>query len=430
MKKLFLYSIAFLTLSLTAKGQNISIYSIADARMPAGDQGYTMDGFFMSSSATAKLLEASNFGPSGTYLKSVAVTHAFSNSNDLSAIGNTGGIDLLFFGTFDKNNTSLIPFTPAELDSLYKWSMNGGKMIIGSAASNAPTSNSDFDILDSKWGYNLDYVADANLIPTSAGNSSLIFNGPFGVVDSAQQGGLIRGEFDTIPTSAVILAVNRATNNPTLVLDCETLDLIAADGDAFTLLGNITQGPQINSANDRMWANIIAYMDTLQSQPVISRSGSVLSTGVYSSYQWFKNGTAVAGATSASYTMTTPGIYHVEVNLDCGCNNVSSQDFNVTALNLVETENNLSKFQVFPNPLTENSSVKITLKKSEKVALELYDLNGRKIREIYRGQLKAGAHQFGINPSTLKEGFPLEPGMYILQLQGEQQLASKKLMLL
>ena len=313
-----------------------NIYSISDARMPLYDHGYTLDGLMMNMSSTNKVLSADNFGPTGTYSQSFSIISGYSTSNSLAAITSNSNIDLFFFGGFDKNNPSLIPFTNAELDSLHKWSMNGGKMIIGASANSIAQNNSNLNV---KWDFDLIEDPNAVIVPSSAGLSSSIFDGPFGYnLNSLQnmwvnQGGSIRGYFNIIPSNSIVLAEDWI-GNPTLILDCKTLDLIVADVDAYTTLGNISNGPLISTRNDTLWANTIVYMDMLQSQPVISLIGNILSTtALYSSYQWFKDSIAIMGANSPSHnTLAQVGSYHVEANLDCGCNNVASNSIIVGAV--------------------------------------------------------------------------------------------------
>ena len=334
MKKILLI---LLLLPIIGHTQGVkNIHSISDARMPLLDHGYTLDGQMMNMSSANKVLSADNFGPTGTYPQSFSIISGYSTSNSLAAITSNSNIDLFFFGGFDKNNSSLIPFTNAELDSLHKWSMNGGKMIIGASANSIAQNNSNLNV---KWDFDLIEDPNAVIVPSSAGLSSSIFDGPFGYnLNSLQnmwvnQGGSIRGYFNIIPSNSIVLAEDWI-GNPTLILDCKTLDLIVADCDAYTTLGGISNGPLISTRNDTFWANTIVYMDMLQSQPVISLSGNMLSTtALYSSYQWFKDSIAILGANSSSHnTLGQVGSYHVEANLDCGCNNVASNSIIIGAV--------------------------------------------------------------------------------------------------
>ena len=337
-KKFSINILVFLISILSCYAQDFrNIHSISNNRMPSGDNGYTLDGVWMTGSAD-KILNNVNFGPNGTYSTTVfSIISDYSTSNSLSVIDNIPNIDLFFFGSFDKNNPSLIPFTNTELDSLYKWSMTGGKMIIGASSESPPTTPlvTNLSILNSRWDFDISHdLTNAAILASNQGFNSTIFNGAFGSIGTPQnplnQGGSLRGFFDVIPNNCIILGEDWA-GNPTLILDCKTLDLIVSDIDAYTGLGNISNGPLISTDNDRFWANTIVYMDSLQNQPVISQNGNLLyTTSLYSSYQWYKDSIAVVGADSSSYNIIGhSGNYYLEVSLDCGCNNVVSNSINI-----------------------------------------------------------------------------------------------------
>ena len=224
--------------------------------------------------------------------------------------------EIFFFGWFNKSDASLQPFTNSEIDSLYNWSKRGGKLIIGTDPDGLPTFNSS--ILNAKWGYSLTQ-ATSSLFPTSEGNASDIFNGPFGNVPTVNEGGSLQGFFNTIPANSVVLA-REAFGNPTLYLDCNTLDLIAADIDIFTTVGGISSDSNINNNQDKFLANVFVYMDKLQNPPVITNNGTDLScTNIYSNYQWYIDGGLIPNATNQEYFATQNGSYSVEATLDCGC---------------------------------------------------------------------------------------------------------------
>jgi hypothetical protein len=305
--------------------EEIELHSITNARMSAGDVGYTLDGFQMADSRL-KLGNSANFGPGGTYGRPVQITDGYGNSGDLTALNANPDISLFYFGIFDSSNASLVPFNGAELDSLHAWSVRGGKLIIGASA---PVTGFpwQFDILNSRWGFDLTGVDTAialtPVIPTAAGLSSLLFDGPFGQVTLANQGGSSQGYFSAIPPGSVVLADN-GQGQPTIFLDCRTLDMVVADGDIFTTLGGVSGGDGISSPNDILWANAIAYMDALEDPPVITQNGNMLSTGDYPGYQWYLSGNVIPGATGRTHTASAGGSYSVRVSMRCGCANVAS----------------------------------------------------------------------------------------------------------
>lgn len=401
--------------------QSINLHSISTERMPFGDSGYTLDGGQMISTSTEKLLDEANFGPNGTYPKSINLTHAYAFSGDLEFISEVEDIDLFFFGTFDKNNSSINSFTEAEIDSLYNWSMNGGKIIIGSAA-NSSGFTFDFQVLDEKWGFGVEFNPFVSIIPSSFGVSTEVFNGPFGIANYINQGGTIQGYFNQVPENSIILGEDELLGEPTLFLDCNTLDLIIADGDAVTALGGVTFGGGIANDNDKFWTNLIVYMDNLQSQPALSLDGNTLSTGNYSSYQWFKDGNAISGATSASYnTNGEPGSYTVEVSLDCGCNNVSSSSFTIVSVN--DHIYNAMGLSLYPNPASLQSTLSFTLKESENLRITITDLGGREIKSVFEGYLNAGLHQFSLLTDLNQH---IESGLYSVELIGDKTSTHKR----
>lgn len=305
--------------------ETIELHSIATARMNAGDGGYTLDGFQMVDSRL-KLQNSANFGPGGRVGKPIHITDGYGTSGSLTALNANPPVSIFYFGTFDTANPALVPFTSAEIESLHAWSVRGGKLIIGAMPVD-PQFAFHPDVLDSRWGFELTHVniniAPTPVIPTAAGLNSLLFDGPFGRVTLANQGGSSQGYFSTIPAGSVVLADN-GQGRPTIYLDCRTLDLVAADGDVFTTLGGQSVGGGISTPNDILLANAIAYMDALDDPPVITQNGNMLSTGDYPGYQWYLGGNAIPGANGRTFAASSGGSYSVRVSMRCGCGDVAS----------------------------------------------------------------------------------------------------------
>jgi hypothetical protein len=66
--------------------------------------------------------------------------------------------------------------------------------------------------------------------------------------------------------------------------------------------------------------------------------------------------------------------------------------------------------KVYPNP-SRDFSVEITLDNTSRLDLDLFDLSGRQLGNIYSGQLSAGTHQFNISGSE----YNLNQGIYFLR---------------
>lgn len=138
--------------------------------------------------------------------------------------------------------------------------------------------------------------------------------------------------------------------------------------------------------------------------PVITNTGGTLSvSGSYTSYQWYDDGTAISGATGATYTPTDSGTFTVMVDSG-GCGGwstgvpVSTGITNVTrpgANYWLSQPNNTSLY------LNASSAV------NDELNINIYDATGRKILTDVWG---AGNSTKQINSLSMV------PGLYIIKL--------------
>jgi hypothetical protein len=403
--------------SVCMQAQLISLHSITAARNPNGlGAGYTLDGTTMTQSSRLKLLNPSNFGTAGTYSKTVSIVDAYGTSGSLSQVYTLPYSTLFFFAAFDKLDPATQAFTTAEVDSLYNWSVRGGKMIICSGQTNPQQWGGppyDSRVLNQKWGILWNYENPVYLVPTPAGNATSIFNGPFGVVTGAYQGGAIQGYFDTTNTNTKVLAKS-SNGKATLIMDCNTLDLVVGDVDAYTSLSGITSyTPTITSDQDKFWANTIAFMDQLQPLPVISNNNNLLGlNAAYVSYQWYYNNQPINGAVNATYSLSQTGVYRVEATLNGGCK-WRSDSLMVTSISTVsalgpdeELQSGLAPV-IYPNPFS--SFARIDFKKElNRVVIKIMDEAGREVRsQKFSGQV--------LN----LEREDLEKGIYLMEVSSQ-----------
>jgi len=91
--------------------------------------------------------------------------------------------------------------------------------------------------------------------------------------------------------------------------------------------------------------------------------------------------------------------------------------------------NNPNQFEVSlfvnPNPVQERATIEYELEKRTNLSLQLYDLNGRHLREIEAAQAKSiGSHQ------VVLEAAGLLPGQYIITLEGDEGVVGTTRMLI
>ena len=144
------------------------------------------------------------------------------------------------------------------------------------------------------------------------------------------------------------------------------------------------------------------------SKPTVNWNSSQFSTLTgYSSYQWYRNDTAIAGATTNTYTpaATQFGFYKVTVTNDLNCSSTSDpKPYFITASNdLILADASL---RYYPNPVSNTLFIDVTMQSSRKIVSTLYDLSGKRIRQQ---SLKQGRNQIQLEH--------LSSGMYQLEVQ-------------
>ncbi|RYD50803.1 MAG: T9SS type A sorting domain-containing protein [Sphingobacteriales bacterium] len=91
--------------------------------------------------------------------------------------------------------------------------------------------------------------------------------------------------------------------------------------------------------------------------PTITRTGNTLSTDPnFAFYQWFRNNTAIQGATQYSYTATQDGGYRVEVADFNGCDSSSATTV-IVFLGVAANPAINAQVQVYPNPAQDQLTI-------------------------------------------------------------------------
>lgn len=314
-----LFSLLFSCISVLLFSQTLQVYSIKATRQSNGSP-YTLDGSNMPG-ARLKLLNPANFGPAGTYHKTVNITDAFGSSGSLSDVSGLPTDAVFFFGNFDLQNIADTgAFTGDEIDALYNWSLKGGKVIISSGVID---QNGAYDtrVLNDKWGF---FIEQGLTHCYATSNSTgLFYNGAFGTITSVNAQALVNDYFISVASSNKILGTSSTLPDeasPSVYMDCKTLDVLVSDPDVFTTDGGVTNSKNVISVPDKFWVNLIAFMDKLQGPPPINNHGDSLSTGSgYVNYQWYHNNTPITGANSPTYNVSDFGEYYVATTLNGGC---------------------------------------------------------------------------------------------------------------
>lgn len=83
----------------------------------------------------------------------------------------------------------------------------------------------------------------------------------------------------------------------------------------------------------------------------------------------------------------------------------------------INEQNSLfSEIQVNPNPSSNDAELKFGLSQAATVTVELYNLQGRKLQDVYLGKMAAGAHTLPVNCTKLASG------TYLVKLDADGKL--------
>jgi len=113
--------------------------------------------------------------------------------------------------------------------------------------------------------------------------------------------------------------------------------------------------------------------------PLLTVTGQTIATTVtYRTYQWYRNGVLIPGATNGTYTYTRDGFYKVAVTDFNNCSGTSSS-FPVNTL-AIGTTVNTDQLAIFPNPTTGM----ITVNTTALLNMVIQNLEGKVVMEKQR----------------------------------------------
>jgi len=114
---------------------------------------------------------------------------------------------------------------------------------------------------------------------------------------------------------------------------------------------------------------LIIGHELITDTPLIMLNGSLLTSSLAPSYQWYANGSAIVGANGQTYTVLANGTYKV-FNSQLNCTNgLFSNEVEIVAAGIVE--NKLNVLKIFPNPANDFIKLNTEIKEGEIVIQDL-----------------------------------------------------------
>ena len=153
------------------------------------------------------------------------------------------------------------------------------------------------------------------------------------------------------------------------------------------------------------------------------------SIGNITEYAWTFEGGEPATSNEENPTISyyVPGVYSVSLTVSDGDNEntITKDDFITVHYWVGLPDNNLDESAVnaYPNPFSNMVNIKVNLKKTSYIFVDIYDLTGRIIKSLAEEELNAGDHIFKWDATTM------EPGLYFYTVRVGNEAVTRKLVL-
>jgi hypothetical protein len=157
------------------------------------------------------------------------------------------------------------------------------------------------------------------------------------------------------------------------------------------------------------------------SKPTITETAKVLSApaGTGYTYQWYKDGLPISGATSQTYKPTQDGSYTVKVT-NAGSCSATSDSYPYIANGIVTNALDAA-VRIYPNPASEAIYVEAPLNGSNVINLQVYSVIGKLVyQETYTNN--GQAHLVNV-------GGIAADGIYFIKLQSGAESITRKITL-
>ncbi len=261
---LFILGIVLLTAvsTQTISAQTIVIGYKSGIKKTNGDnnENHTLNSS-MRTATMSKLLNASNFGPSGKSpftivfydFQNTAITEALLNSNNISIF------DMGISNDDGGSGTQTLSYTASEIAAVKTWTSSSlSHVVLAYQGYATALGGANYIARDANVGLN-------NI--TTLGAS--ILNGPFGDFTPFNQSGSYTGIFSKADVNSCELIIDAPTKSPTGLVNNATGDIYLADVGLLEKDAGLTDGVLISSATDILVANLYHGLAQIsQNQPL------------------------------------------------------------------------------------------------------------------------------------------------------------------
>lgn len=159
-------------------------------------------------------------------------------------------------------------------------------------------------------------------------------------------------------------------------------------------------------------------VNPLPTKPIVTLTNFELSSTVAGSYQWYRDGNAIVGATSKTYQADKNGIYFVEVANEFGCK-TKSEPVSVTGLGVDDGLATVNALNVYPNPFSRDINVYLSLRTAQYVSIQVSNMLGQDLGLLLPySYMQAGNHNLNFDMTQMV----LRSGIYFIKVRVNDEL--------
>ena len=172
--------------------------------------------------------------------------------------------------------------------------------------------------------------------------------------------------------------------------------------------------------NGTISANFNVTINAIPSAPVVTVAGNVLTSSAASGNQWYYEGTAIAGATGQSYTVTHNTGYYWCVVTTNGCSSSISNKVWVVMTG-IGNQQVANEFVVYPNPTKGQFTISLDGVAQGTYTLEVTNSLGVTIWKSENVMI-SGSYKTDVDIS------PAKPGVYMVLIRNNESRQVRKIL--
>ena len=97
--------------------------------------------------------------------------------------------------------------------------------------------------------------------------------------------------------------------------------------------------------------------------------------------------------------------------------------------NTIEVDSGVNNIQISPNPVIESTSILFSIKKKERISIDVFDINGNHISNLFNENANISAYSINWNPHQEKS-LTINNGFYFVKIRSASFTQTLKLILI